>query len=121
TRAADVVRLRNAIAEFHGTNTTRPVVIFIPAPLKEAMALRSAEKKFDLPANVISFPCPGLGPECIGHVTTVSQARKALQSLVGGNANRMFRVPTWADSYWTVNIYSDDRVECYESRLRPEK
>jgi hypothetical protein len=115
-RAIDTARLREAVAAMRAQGVPHPVVLFC-----------SPGGELTPPVGIEGIPQrdpPGL----VAYVLTTEQGREALRPVLGKEAARRFRVPSWPVSYWEIwdnpgqTSYGEGRFleDCPEDE-RPDK
>jgi hypothetical protein len=112
-RARENTELQAALDAFRARGVARPVVITCTERSEKTARLwRLLEPTLTASGLLVNSSSKG-GPRHL--VIPTDSARKALRAVFGKAASRLFRVPSWPVSYWTVNI-GPDAPEVMESR-----
>jgi hypothetical protein len=107
-RTKDTARVEQAPACFRAHGEARPVLL----------QFHDGERLKQAPRSAVLIPC--LQDSTITfYVTTRSEARAVLERMIGKEARRWFRTPTWPTGYWTAKILRH-HVELCECRTRAE-
>jgi hypothetical protein len=112
-RAASQVELQAALDGYRAGGCPRPVVFCCAGrDEKTSMAWRQLEPALKEAGKSISNAADQWLPR---YVVATDVARRLLAPIVGKEASRLFRVPTWPVSYWSVGI-GPEEPKVYESR-----
>jgi len=104
--------VQQALDSYRGRGVPRPALFVLRPGSRHGPLL--ADRLEERGTKVL---CPQ--PDVRLYVLALDDAREALRPVFGTRAGRLFRVPRWPVSYWTVEVTAADTL-VFEGRTRKD-